>query len=150
MDPMNNYYEILEVERSASPEEIKKAYKRLAKLHHPDANGGSKQAELKFKQVTEAYQTLSDASARQAYDERLDRKKEGKAGSSSGAGTQAKERRAESGQPHVDLKDMEKQFERFFGYHPKSGEAGIKNKSETKNPVDTTAMFEKYFGIRKK
>jgi molecular chaperone DnaJ len=64
-----DYYELLAVSRNASEEEIKKAYRRLALQLHPDRNPGDKQAEEKFKEVSEAYQILSDAEKRAKYDQ---------------------------------------------------------------------------------
>lgn len=70
---MKNYYEILEVNKSASPETIAKVYKFLAKKYHPDANpDNSKEAEEKFKQISEAYEILSDIKKREAYDKELE------------------------------------------------------------------------------
>lgn len=63
-----NYYEVLGVERGASQDDIKKAYRRLAMKYHPDRNPGDKAAEEKFKQVGEAYAVLSDEQKRAAYD----------------------------------------------------------------------------------
>jgi molecular chaperone DnaJ len=64
-----DYYELLGVSRSASEEEIKKAYRKLALQYHPDRNPGDKQSEEKFKEVSEAYQILSDAEKRAKYDQ---------------------------------------------------------------------------------
>ena len=63
-----SYYEILGVERGASQDDIKKAYRRLAMKYHPDRNPGDKTAEEKFKQIGEAYAVLSDEQKRAAYD----------------------------------------------------------------------------------
>ena len=63
-----NYYEVLGVDRGASQDDIKKAYRRLAMKYHPDRNPGDKAAEEKFKQIGEAYAILSDEQKRAAYD----------------------------------------------------------------------------------
>ncbi len=64
-----NYYEVLGVERGASVDEIKKAYRKLALKFHPDRNPGDKEAEEKFKEATEAYEVLRDSEKRSRYDQ---------------------------------------------------------------------------------
>jgi DnaJ-class molecular chaperone len=63
-----DYYDVLGVKREASAEEIKKAYRKLAREFHPDRNPGDKQAESRFKEVQEAYDILSDKAKREQYD----------------------------------------------------------------------------------
>lgn len=64
-----DYYEVLGVSKTADEASIKKAYRKLAKKYHPDTNDGNKQAEEKFKEVTEAYEVLSDPKKRKQYDQ---------------------------------------------------------------------------------
>ncbi len=64
-----DYYATLGVSRSAKPEEIRKAYRRLARKHHPDLNPANKAAEEKFKEISEAYEVLSDEKKRKVYDQ---------------------------------------------------------------------------------
>jgi curved DNA-binding protein len=64
----DDYYKTLSVEKSASEEDIKKAYRKLAMKYHPDRNPGNKQAEEKFKKLSEAYAVLSDVEKRKQYD----------------------------------------------------------------------------------
>ncbi len=64
-----DYYSLLGVKRDASEKDIKRAYRRLARKHHPDVNPGEKSAEAKFKEINEAYEVLSDKEKRQKYDQ---------------------------------------------------------------------------------
>jgi curved DNA-binding protein len=65
----NDYYQLLGVEKSASEDQIKKAYRKLAMKYHPDHTSGDKQAEEKFKKISEAYAVLSDSEKRSQYDQ---------------------------------------------------------------------------------
>lgn len=68
MAAKRDYYELLDVERTASSDEIKSAYRKMAMKYHPDRNPGNKEAEDKFKECAEAYEVLSDDQKRQQYD----------------------------------------------------------------------------------
>jgi len=64
-----DYYETLEIDKQSGQDEIKKAYRKLARKYHPDVNPGNKEAEDKFKEVSEAYEVLSDSNKKQQYDQ---------------------------------------------------------------------------------
>src|SRR3954469_4353055 len=96
---MSDPYSVLGVERTAADDDIKKAYRKLAMQFHPDRNGGSKEAEERFKSMTEAYDVLRDPNKRAAYD------RYGEAGLRGGMG----------GFHHVDLSEALGIFMRDFG-----------------------------------
>jgi len=100
-----DYYEVLRVERVASAEELKKAYRKLALQYHPDKNPGDKQAEERFKEVAEAYDVLSDQEKRARYD----RLGHVPAGAPSGGGG------GFEGDHGFDLSDALRAFMRDFG-----------------------------------
>src|SRR5258705_13238378 len=72
-----DYYAVLGISRTASDEEIKKAFRKLARQHHPDVAKDKKAAEEKFKEINEAYEVLSDPEKRKKYDQYGSRWKEG-------------------------------------------------------------------------
>ena len=69
MAAKRDYYEVLGVDRSASADDIKRSYRRLAMKYHPDRNPGDAEAEASFKEASEAYEVLSDDDRRQRYDQ---------------------------------------------------------------------------------
>src|ERR687891_2395386 len=81
-----DYYDVLGVAPSASEKDISRAYRKLAKQHHPDANPGNKEAEDKFKDISGAYDVLGDAAKRKEYDEVRDMVASGAGNPFAGAG----------------------------------------------------------------
>ena len=108
---MADFYAVLGVPRTATDDDIKQAYRRLAMQYHPDKNGGSKEAEEKFKEVIEAYDVLRDPQKRAAYD------RYGEAGLRGGGGGGA------GGFHHVDLSEALNIFMRDFGLGDLFGQA---------------------------
>jgi molecular chaperone DnaJ len=114
---MADFYSTLGVERGASDDDIKKAYRKLAMQYHPDRNGGAKEAEEKFKEITEAYDVLRDPQKRAAYD------RYGEAGLRGAAG---------AGYHHVDLSEALTIFMRdFAGFGDMFGQAGGGRRAQT-------------------
>lgn len=136
---MTNLYDVLGISKKASAEEIKKAYRNLAKKYHPDLNPNNKKAEEMFKEVLEAYTILSDSEKKKAYDDKVN------------AVNPNQEKRQSKTPPNsnIDISNMAQGFESYFGFDPKSNEAKMNMGTKSKNPLDTTAMFERFMGIKK-
>ena len=82
-----DYYAVLGLQKGATEKEITRAYRKLAKLHHPDANPGNKEAEERFKDISAAYDVLGDAPRRKEYDEVRDMVASGAGNPFAGAAT---------------------------------------------------------------
>lgn len=137
---MADFYSILGVPKTASDDEIKQAYRRLAMQHHPDRNGGSKDAEEQFKALTEAYDVLRDPQKRATYD------RYGEAGLRGGGG---------GGFHHVDLSEALNIFMRDFGLGDLFGgggggrqQSGPRSGADVKIDLDLT-MVEVATGVKK-
>lgn len=119
MNKKRDYYEVLEVSRNADANAIKKAYRKLAKKYHPDTNKGTPGAEEKFKEITEAYNILSDDKKRKLYDQFGQATFDG-SGSYNGSGTESYSY-GEPGGGYQEYhfqgnpEDMEDIFKDFFG-----------------------------------
>lgn len=140
-----NYYQILGLQRDVSQEEIKKAYRRIAKQYHPDSNPGNREAEKKFKEASEAYEVLGNEEKRKNYDHKLTTEW------NKPKPTKTAENKTTVKQPFPFF-STEESFEHFFCFCPldnKTDSGKNRKTSNTKtNPLDTTEMFERYMGIR--
>ena len=146
---MNELYRRLGVASTATAEEIKKAYRKLAKQLHPDLHPDDPQAEAKFKEVNEAYEILSDPEKRQSYDTaQRPSQSERHHKASSSKRTAAHTPR---GGP-IDFSQMTGGFSQFFGFDPDTGEitdeAKVSGQNRKKDPLDMSDMFEKFMGFK--
>ncbi|HET9004943.1 MAG TPA: molecular chaperone DnaJ [Gemmatimonadaceae bacterium] len=135
---MADFYEVLGVARGASDDEIKKGYRKMAMQYHPDRNNGSKEAEERFKTITEAYEVLRDPNKRAAYD------RYGEAGLRGGGG---------AGYHHVDLSEALSMFMRDFGgfggfEQGGRGAASSRVGADVKVPVNLT-LLESATGVER-
>ena len=113
--PERDYYEVLGVARDATPEAIKKAYRALARKHHPDVNPGDKSAEAKFKELQQAYDVLADQEKRARYDRYGHAAFEGMA--AAGPRASATEWASRYGEPGFDSVDLSDLLGSFGGAH---------------------------------
>lgn len=156
MEP--DYYKVLGVNENASEEEIKKAYRSIAKKYHPDANQGNHAAAERFKAASEAYAIIGDVAGRKEYDSQRAAERTKKTGGQYG---RKKGTPSEGGKPQGSFMgtgfsngSMAAGFEQFFGFNPNTKEINEEklnpNKKANTNPIDMTEMFERYMGIKKK
>jgi molecular chaperone DnaJ len=142
---LRDYYEVLEIERNADAEGVKKAYRKLALRYHPDRNGGDPEAEEKFKEATEAYEVLRDPDKRAAYD------RYGHAGVKAGAGA------GHSGFNGFGFEDALNIFMRDFGGFGGMEDlfGGVRRRSRVQRGQDTrirlrVSLEDVAKGVRKK
>ncbi|MHC1748121.1 MAG: J domain-containing protein [Cellulosilyticaceae bacterium] len=143
---MKNLYQLLGVETTATQEEVKKAYRKLAKKYHPDVNPNNEKAETLFKDITKAYEILGDETKRKQYDSQ--RQQNSNQNKSSGQKDNKTTKETSRRQQTAETMNIQKEFESFFGFNPNSKEATIKK--QTINPMDTTNLFNNFFNPKKK
>lgn len=146
MADIKNYYQMLGVAKTATEEEIKTAFRKLAKKYHPDAHPGDVECEKKFREINEAYSVLGDAEQRKKYDEELPGAKSAKK-----TGQEKQSARRQGNSQEVDFENIHQSFASFFGFDPREKKITNEEKLNPKaaNPLDTTDLFEHFMGIKR-
>ncbi len=144
---MRDLYKILGIQKSATLDEIKKAYRKLAKKYHPDIIGNNEAARNKFQEISAAYQILENDEKRKKYDEELNGinnqniRRNSTVKSSYG-------KTSANYNPFVNGNNFSSQFESFFGFNPDTNQKTQAKKSD--NPLNTNTMFQSFFNPKKK
>ncbi len=149
---MKTYYEILNVKTTATADEIKKSFRKLAKQYHPDQNPGDEKVAQKFAEVSEAYKILSDEEERKKYDDRLN-------GNSYSQNPFERGNTQTQGQNGANVnkdfnmsEDMFKSmgagrgFADYFGFDPKSKEVNMNKGKNNSDAMRTEDAFKHIFG----
>ncbi|WP_061313058.1 DnaJ domain-containing protein [Clostridium botulinum] len=148
---MKNYYKILGVSESSNKDEIKKAFRNLAKKYHPDKNKDNKDAIEMFQQINEAYEILSNESSREEYDRKLNQNSSNRSKNESKNNSKKSQAKTKENFNKGDaLNDLNQYFESFFGFKASSNDVdGSKIKKDSKNPIDTSKIFNNFFNVKK-
>lgn len=137
---MKDPYIVLGIAPQASDDEIKAAYRRLAKKYHPDVVKDNSESKEKMYEIQAAYEVIGDSKKRKEYDEDVQ-----KAWQRNGR----KQNKSKEQAPNPDVT----QFERFFGFQAGKGMETYRDKrngsGKAEEPIDTEELFAKYFGKRK-
>lgn len=152
---MKDYYKILGVSENVDKDELKKAFRQLAKKYHPDRNQNDESAKNKFQEVNEAYNILSNENSRREYDEKraaFNNRKENKDFGNVNKSSSKKENKSgfSVGNKEEAMADLNNYFSNFFGFDPKSNNINKDKLKRQKNPIDTSNMFESFFNVKKK
>lgn len=146
---MKNLYEVLQVSVDADIKEIKKSYKKLAKKYHPDLNPNNKEYEEKFKEISNAYEILSDETKRSKYNREFKNKNNNESNFYGEKENKNRTKQNSYKTTNIDFENISKEFESFFGFNPKSKNINKNFNKKTKSPIDTSDMFESFFKSKK-
>ncbi|EKQ51002.1 MULTISPECIES: DnaJ domain-containing protein [unclassified Clostridium] len=146
---MKDYYKILNISTEASKDEIKKAFRSLAKKYHPDRNKNDTDALRKFQEVNEAYEVLNNEDSRRKYEQEFFKAKNTREANSTDnrSNNSSNKKYQDKGE---SIENLNKYFESFFGFNANSNNINKDKLQNKKNPMDTSKMFESFFNIKKK
>lgn len=144
---MKDYYKILNLSVNANNDEIKKAFRSLAKKYHPDRNKDDKEALRKFQEVNEAYEVLSNEESRKKYTQEMDKETNKETNSTNNKSSNNNKKYQDKSE---SIENLNKYFESFFGFDAKSNNINKDKLKKEKNPIDTSKMFDSFFNINKK
>lgn len=145
---MKDYYKILDISINATKDEVKKAFRSLAKKYHPDRNANDETALKKFQEVNEAYEVLSNEDSRKEYTQKIFKENRGKEANSKNNKTNNEKKKYQD--TSDSMENLNKYFESFFGFDANTNKINKDKLKTQKNPIDTSNMFESFFNIRKK
>jgi molecular chaperone DnaJ len=147
---MADYYEILGVSKEATPEDVKKAYRKKALQYHPDRNPGNPESEKQFKEISEAYEVLSDDQKRKMYDRYGKEGMQGYAGAHPGARGGGYASMDEALHTFMGAFGGESIFEQMFGFGGEGGAGGGSSQPGASKRVTETISFQEAFsGVEK-
>lgn len=138
-----NYYKTLGVEKTASQEEVKKAYRKLAVKYHPDKNQGNKKAEETFKEINEAYDVLGDVEKRNKYDQLGENWQQYANKTQQDYYSQTNRRQSQTNHNESRFSDF---FESIFGYSENIKRSSTKRKGEDHQASTTITLEEAFYG----
>ena len=142
---MKDYYKILEISINATKDDIKKAFRSLAKKYHPDRNVNDENALIKFQEVNEAYEVLSNEDSRKDYDKKISNFKQSNNKETNSKNNKTNNDKRKSQDRSDSIENLNKYFESFFGFDANANNINKDKLKNQKNPIDTSNMFESFF-----
>jgi DnaJ-class molecular chaperone len=147
---MKDYYKILNISMEATNDEIKKAFRSLAKKYHPDRNPNDKDALRKFQEINEAYEVLSKEASKKKYDDEKSKFKEKNNEEANSKNNKYSSNNKKYQNKGESIENLNKYFESFFGFNASTNDINKDKLKNEENPIDTSKMFESFFNIKKK
>lgn len=149
-----DYYKVLGVTEEATQDEIKKAFRKLAKKYHPDTNNGNEEAAKKFQEVNEAYSVLSDEGKKSKYDteRKYGHSSSDEFDSAAGAGSQKQQRKAQGANPFSGFtaQNFKMDFGDMMFDEIQRDKAKKKSQDSPIDFADVSSQFAQFFGFKPK